>query len=131
MVLKKGYLCIALSTVLFSTMEIVLKSIAGVFNPIQLTFTRFLVGGLVLLPVALRELKKREMSVARRDLAAFEAASDPRQSDGIFLPRVGHPWSAALPRHRRGPAAGLCYSHELHGGAGRQAGQGTEPAPGI
>lgn len=69
--MKKGYLCIAVTTVLFSTMEIVLKTISGVFNPIQLTFTRFLLGGLVLLPLALHTLKKRGLRLGMRELLPF------------------------------------------------------------
>ena len=44
-----GYIYIALATLLFSTMEIALKTIAGVFNPLQMTFSRFFIGALVLL----------------------------------------------------------------------------------
>ena len=54
-----GYVYIALATLFFSTMEIALKTVAGTFNPIQLNFTRFLVGGLVLLPIAARMLRQR------------------------------------------------------------------------
>lgn len=69
--LKKGYFCIAVATILFSTMEIVLKTISGVFNPIQLTFTRFLVGGIMLAPLALRTLKKRGLHLGFRDVLPF------------------------------------------------------------
>ena len=55
----KGYISIAIATVLFSTMEIALKQVAGTFNPMQMTFTRFAIGGIVLLPIALGMLKKR------------------------------------------------------------------------
>ena len=57
--MKRGYLYIAVTTLLFSSMEVALKLISGQFNPIQLNFSRFLVGGLVLIPFAVRELKKR------------------------------------------------------------------------
>jgi drug/metabolite transporter (DMT)-like permease len=57
--MKKGYLYIALTTIIFSTMEIALKFISGVFNPIQLTFTRFFIGGLFLIPFALNALHKK------------------------------------------------------------------------
>ena len=69
--LKRGCLYIAVTTVLFSTMEIVLKSISGVFNPIQLTFTRFAVGGLVLLPLALNTLRRRGLRLSLRELVPF------------------------------------------------------------
>lgn len=57
--MKIGYFYIALSTLLFSSMEIALKFVAGQFHPIQMTFSRFLAGGIVLLPLAIRMLKKR------------------------------------------------------------------------
>lgn len=66
---KIGYLCILTSTILFSLMEIALKSISGSFNPLQLTFSRFFVGGLVLSPFALRHLKKENLSINRHTLA--------------------------------------------------------------
>ena len=48
--MKKGYMYITLTTLIFSTMEIALKLVSNNFNPIQLTFTRFFIGGLFLLP---------------------------------------------------------------------------------
>ncbi|HRZ66337.1 MAG TPA: DMT family transporter [Spirochaetia bacterium] len=63
-----GYLCIALATVLFSTMEIALKSVAGRWRPLQLNFLRFLVGGIFLLPFALRALRRRGARIEGRDL---------------------------------------------------------------
>lgn len=66
-----GYVYIALATLFFSTMEIALKTVAGNFNPIQLNFTRFLVGGLVLLPVAARMLRRRQTRVDAAALGTF------------------------------------------------------------
>lgn len=54
-----GIVCIAVTTILFSLMEVVLKGVSPHFHPFQLNFTRFLIGGLVLLPLALRQLKRR------------------------------------------------------------------------
>ena len=58
-----GYFFIILTTILFSTMEIALKVISADFHPVQLNFIRFTVGGIVLLPFALRVLhsKLKEM----------------------------------------------------------------------
>jgi drug/metabolite transporter (DMT)-like permease len=67
----KGYAYIALATVLFSSMEIALKTVAGVFNPLQLNFLRFTIGGLFLLPFAIASLRKRGASIASRDWAFF------------------------------------------------------------
>ena len=69
--MKSGYVYILLATLIFSTMEIALKMVSGVFNPIQLTFTRFFVGGLFLIPFALGALKKRQISVSIKDIAYF------------------------------------------------------------
>ena len=51
---KIGYVCIVLTAFIFSTMEIALKLTAGVFEPMQITMLRFLVGGVLLIPVALQ-----------------------------------------------------------------------------
>lgn len=69
--MKVGYFYIALTTVIFSTMEIALKLVSGVFNPIQLTFTRFFIGGLFLIPFAISALKKKRSSVSGSDLGFF------------------------------------------------------------
>ena len=69
--MKKGYLYIGITTILFSTMEIVLKTVSNNFNPIQLTLERFFIGGLVLLPLAIKSLKKREVSITKEDVKQF------------------------------------------------------------
>lgn len=69
--MKKGILCIAVTTFFFSLMEIVLKSMSGVFNPLQMNATRFLVGGLVCLPFMVRHLKKNGLKFERSDLTWF------------------------------------------------------------
>ena len=69
--MKRGYLYIAVTTLLFSSMEVALKLISGQFNPIQLNFSRFLVGGLVLIPFAVRELKKRGRKLDGKALGSF------------------------------------------------------------
>ncbi|MBC5648080.1 DMT family transporter [Christensenella tenuis] len=69
--MKKGWIYIAISTILFSTMEIALKEIAGDFNPMQLTMTRFLAGGIFLVPFAVNTMKKRGVHIAAKDLRFF------------------------------------------------------------
>ncbi len=68
-----GYACIGLATILFSSMEIALKKSAGSFSPLQLNVLRFLVGGVFLLPFALRSLRRRgaAASLDARDLGFF------------------------------------------------------------
>ena len=47
----------AAAAFLFATMEVALKFAGSTFNSLQLTFLRFFIGGLFLLPFALRDLK--------------------------------------------------------------------------
>lgn len=71
---KQGYVCIAITTVFFSLMEIVLKFIGADLNPVQINFSRFLVGGLVLLPFALKILRKlaeQDVYMEQSDLRYF------------------------------------------------------------
>ncbi len=69
--MKKGYLYVALATILFSSMEVALKMTAGGFNAIQLTFLRFLIGGLILLPMALHETRRKKNVFHKSDWAFF------------------------------------------------------------
>lgn len=52
-------------------MEIALKSAGNAFNPIQLNLIRFFIGGLILLPIALRALHKQSHRLTGRDWALF------------------------------------------------------------
>lgn len=57
--MKKSFIYVLFAAFLFGTMEVALK-IAGVsFNALQMTFLRFFIGGLCLLPFAIHDLKKR------------------------------------------------------------------------
>ena len=69
--MKKGYLYIAVTVVMFTSFEVVLKFIAGQINPIQLTLCRFAIGFVFLLPIALRSLKKRGKQLDGRSMAYF------------------------------------------------------------
>ncbi|SKB00105.1 Uncharacterized membrane protein [Caloramator quimbayensis] len=69
--MKKGYIYILLSAFIFSTMEIISKIISNQINPYQLNFIRFLIGGLILLPFALLDIKKREIKLSKKDFLYF------------------------------------------------------------
>ncbi|MGL4655561.1 MAG: DMT family transporter [Sarcina sp.] len=69
--MKKYFSLIIISTFLFSTMEIAIKCTNGAFNPIQLNFIRFLIGGLVLLPLSIRNLKKNNKKLSKKDFGYF------------------------------------------------------------
>jgi len=52
-------------------MEVAIKYTNGVFNPIQLNFVRFLVGGLILMPFAIKKLKKFDYKLTKGDYIKF------------------------------------------------------------
>lgn len=69
--MKKGYIYIIITAVLFSTMELAGKLIATEINPFQLTFIRFFIGGLILLPFALKDLKIKKLHLTTEDYLYF------------------------------------------------------------
>lgn len=69
--MRKGYLYIAISVVMFTSFEVVLKFIAQQINPVQLTLCRFAIGFVLLLPVALHNLKKRGKQLDGKSMAYF------------------------------------------------------------
>ncbi|MDD4122430.1 MAG: EamA family transporter, partial [Eubacteriales bacterium] len=66
--MKKVVLYILVSATLFSTMEIVLKTVGAQLDEFQLTFIRFLIGGLFLLPFAIKEIKKYQTVITKKDM---------------------------------------------------------------
>lgn len=69
--MKKGYLYIALGAFIFSTMEIAGKIANSDFNPFQLNFLRFLIGGLILLIPSIRILKNKKIKLTKSDIKYF------------------------------------------------------------
>jgi len=68
-----GIFSIALCTLIFSTMEVMLKlpAVSGVFHPMQITVERFLIGGLCLIPFAMAALKKKNLRLTHSHLRYF------------------------------------------------------------
>ena len=71
---RSGYFYIVLCAVIFSTMEVMLKTVHGVFAPMQITCLRFLVGGVLLIPFAMRSIRKKNAVLTRKDLGFFACA---------------------------------------------------------
>ncbi|GAA6113891.1 DMT family transporter [Apilactobacillus apinorum] len=69
--MKKTFLYILISTFMFSSMEIALKSVQGVFSPIQLNLVRFFIGGLILLPIVLKNGKQPLMTKKWKSIGVF------------------------------------------------------------
>ena len=68
---RSGYVYIVLCAVIFSTMEVMLKTVHGVFAPMQITCLRFLAGGLLLIPFAARSIKRKNAALTRGDIGFF------------------------------------------------------------
>ncbi|MCR5825381.1 MAG: DMT family transporter [Oscillospiraceae bacterium] len=66
-----GYVYIVLCAVIFSFMEVVLKFTSGLFYPMQITVLRFLLGGTVLLPFALRSIRAHNARFTKEDAGFF------------------------------------------------------------
>lgn len=65
---KKEIIYIIITALLFSTMEVALKIAGSGLDSFQLTFIRFLLGGLFLLPFAFREMKQRSVRLGKGDI---------------------------------------------------------------
>ena len=68
---KRGYLYILLAAMIYSTTEVALKGLGGVFAPMQITVERVLIGALFLLPFALRSLRRNAIRLTRSDWSYF------------------------------------------------------------
>lgn len=64
---KKSILYIIITALCFGTMEVALKIGGSTFTALQMNFLRFLIGGLLLLPLALKELKRRQITLTAVD----------------------------------------------------------------
>ena len=59
--MKRVYFFVVLTAFLFGTMEVALKLAGSEMDSFQLTFLRFMIGGLLLLPFAIVEMKKNQV----------------------------------------------------------------------
>ena len=65
--MKKTVLYILITAFCFGTMEVALKIGVTGMDAVQLTFLRFLIGGLLLLPIGLADIKKRGVTLTKGD----------------------------------------------------------------
>lgn len=66
--MKKAYIYVVLTAFLFGTMEVACKVAGNHLDPFQLTFLRFAIGGLLLLPFAAAELKSNHIKLNGKDI---------------------------------------------------------------
>ena len=65
--MKNGIIYVIITALLFATHEPVSKLFAGVYDPYSVTAIRFLIGGLVLLPFSILEIKKKNIKLTGKD----------------------------------------------------------------
>lgn len=65
--MKKVYFNIVMTAFLFGTMEVALKLSGSELDSFQLTFLRFFIGGLLLLPFAVAELRQTKVKLTVKD----------------------------------------------------------------
>lgn len=63
----QAIICLGIATLAFSSMELVGKFVADQISPLQLTFLRFMIGFLQLLPLAIIEMRKRQIKLTVQD----------------------------------------------------------------
>ena len=66
--MKKAYFFVVLTAFLFGTMEVACKAAGNQLDPFQLTFLRFAIGGLILLPFSAAELKQNRIKLTAKDI---------------------------------------------------------------
>ena len=66
--MKKVYFYVVLTAFLFGTMEVALKMVGNHLDAFQLTFLRFSIGGILLLPFATAEMRKNHVKLTVKDL---------------------------------------------------------------
>lgn len=67
--MKKVVVYICITAFLFGTMEVALKTAGSGMDSLQLTFLRFMIGGLILLPLGIGEARQRGTKVSLSDMA--------------------------------------------------------------
>ncbi|HOJ12054.1 MAG TPA: EamA family transporter [Clostridiales bacterium] len=66
--MKKGLIYIILTAILFTTLEPVSKLISTEISPVRITFIRFFIGSLMLLPFSIAQIKKENIKINTKDI---------------------------------------------------------------
>lgn len=67
--MKKAYIFVLITALLFGSMEVSCKIGGGNLDSMQLTLIRFVIGGIVLLPFAVVEMRKNKVKIGPKDMA--------------------------------------------------------------
>ncbi len=71
--MKNGIIYVLITAVLFVTLEPVSKLIAADINPYAITFWRFIIGSLILLPLAIKKIKREKIHIGLKDMGIMIA----------------------------------------------------------
>lgn len=71
--MKKGIIYALITAVLFVTLEPVSKLVANDITPYAITFWRFLIGSLILVPPAIAKIKKENIHITLKDIGLMTA----------------------------------------------------------
>ena len=66
--MKKGIIYALITAILFVTLEPVSKLIANDVTPYAITFWRFIIGSLILVPPAVSKIRKEKIHITLKDL---------------------------------------------------------------
>ncbi len=66
--MNKGFIYLIITVIFFSSYEVVGRMLTGLVNPYQLNFVRFLIGGLLLLPLAINHIKNKKIKLTVKDM---------------------------------------------------------------
>lgn len=69
--MKHSFLYILITAVLFTTLEPVSKLIAADVTPLAMTFMRFFIGGVILLPFSMKKMRENSISLKAKDYATL------------------------------------------------------------
>lgn len=66
--MNKGFIYLTITLIFFSSYEVVGRMLTNLVNPYQLNFIRFLIGGLLLLPLAVYHIKNKKIKLDIKDM---------------------------------------------------------------
>lgn len=92
---KISILWLSIAIISFSSFEVVSKTVIGYIDATQLTFIRFLTGGLFLLPFALADLKKRNRSITGKDYFSMIALGILNVAISMNMIQIGYQYTNA------------------------------------
>jgi len=92
---KKYIIYLALAILMFSTFEVVSKSTKTAISPAQITYYRFLIGGTILLPFAIRDIKNKNIKLNAKFFLTFTIMGTLLVVLSMNLSQIGIAYSTA------------------------------------